>query len=99
MAYDDNVCLLLSLQGEGDDSGDRESDDEDEEDDLDHPEFLLSADGDPSGIQGIPSDAQARLEAFFEAAGTLHNFTHLFLLLHILFLFFFKIYGIGKNPY
>ncbi len=59
------------LQGEGDDSLDREdSDDEDEEEDgLEPPGFLLNADGDPS-IQGIPPDAQARLEAFFEAAGT-----------------------------
>ncbi|XP_035703978.1 ankyrin repeat domain-containing protein 17 isoform X5 [Folsomia candida] len=58
-------------EGEGDDSLDREeSDDEDEDEDedgLEPPGFLLNADGDPS-IQGIPPDAQARLEAFFEAA-------------------------------
>ena len=50
-----------------------ESDDEDDEDDdgleLEPQGFLLPSDGDTSNIQGIPPDAQARLEAFFEAAG------------------------------
>ncbi len=48
---------------------DESEEEEDEEDAMEPPGFLLPVDGDPSGIQGIPPDAQARLEAFFEAAG------------------------------
>lgn len=81
------IWCFVCVQGEGDDSLDREeSDDEDEDEDedgLEPPGFLLNADGDPS-IQGIPPDAQARLEAFFEAAGTLPAsfFVNLFFLFH-----------------
>jgi hypothetical protein len=67
------------FQGEVDESLDRdESEDEEEEDDEDGLEpsgFLLPPDGDPCGGQSIPPDAQARLEAFFEAAGTGNTFT------------------------
>lgn len=64
-------CLHAYSKVEVDESLDREEsdDDDDDEDGLEPSDFLLPPDGDPSSIQGIPPDAQARLEAFFEAAG------------------------------